>query len=177
MKAVCEMSQGELAAYVDTHLQEKDIAVVLSGGASVAIYSNHKYVSKDIDFVDRYFLDHKVVREVMEDLGFERVGKHYHHPDSEYYIDFVSGPPSVGKEPISEIIELTLGTGSVRIISPADCVKDRLAAYFYFNDRQGLEQALLVAGKNDIDLDAIKMWASDEGEIEKFKEFAQRLRE
>lgn len=176
MKPVSEMSQGELAAYVDTHLKKKGVAVVLSGGASVAIHSNHKYVSKDIDFVDRYSLDHKAVREVMEELGFEKVGKYYHHPDTDFYIDFVSGPPSVGREPIRKIVEIELGTGSVRTISPTDSVKDRLAAFFYFQDRQGLEQALLVAQSNDIELDVIEKWARDEGELEKYEEFAQRLR-
>ena len=171
------MEQGELAAYVDTHLRKKGLEVVLSGGAAVAIYSNHKYVSKDIDFVNRFSLDHKTVREVMNELGFERVGKHFHHPDTEYYIDFVSGPPSVGRDPIREIFEMDFDTGSVRIISPTDCVKDRLATYFYFNDRQGLKQALLVAQAHDIDLAAVKTWARKEGELEKFKEFGGRLRE
>jgi hypothetical protein len=176
LKAVRDMSQGELAAYVDTRLKEKGVEVVLSGGASVAIYSNHMYVSKDIDFVDRYFMDHEAVREVMIELGFERVGKHYHHSDTDYYIDFVSGPPSIGREPISEIVELSLGTGTVRVITATDCVRDRLAAFFYFDDRQALEQAILVAQANEVDLEVIAKWAQDEAEVEKYEEFARRLR-
>lgn len=45
----------------------------------------------------------------MEELGFEKVGKYYHHPDTDFYIDFVSGPPSVGREPIRKIVEIELG--------------------------------------------------------------------
>jgi hypothetical protein len=45
------MNQGELAAFVDTHLRDKGIQVILSGGASAAIYSNYQYVSKDLDFI------------------------------------------------------------------------------------------------------------------------------
>ena len=57
MKPINEMSQGELAAYVDTHLKKKGVAVILSGGATVAIYSDTKYVSKDLDFVAQFSLD------------------------------------------------------------------------------------------------------------------------
>lgn len=153
------MTQGELAAFIDTHLKENGIAVVLSGGATVAIYSDHEYVSRDIDFVDRFSLDHKKLKAVMRDLGFDRRGRYYVHPETEFFVDFVAGPPSVGRDPIREIRELDLGTGSVRIISPTDSVKDRLAAYFHFNDRQGLEQALLVAKRNDIDIEDVESWS------------------
>ena len=47
MKPIKEMSLGELAAFIDSNLRKKGIDVVLSGGACVAIYSDHRYVSKD----------------------------------------------------------------------------------------------------------------------------------
>ena len=31
----------------------------------------------------------------------------------------------------------------LKLLSPTDCVKDRLAAYYHWNDRQSLEQAIL----------------------------------
>jgi len=46
-------------------------------------------------------------------------------------------------------------TGVIRIISPTDSVKDRLASYYHFKDRQGLEQAILIAKSNKIDIDNI----------------------
>lgn len=36
---ISEMSLGELGAFVQSHLKEKGIDVVLSGGAAVGIYS------------------------------------------------------------------------------------------------------------------------------------------
>jgi len=74
------MSLGELAAFIDTHLREKGINVVLSGGASVAIYSDHKYVSKDLDFIGRFSIDHKKVESAMLEIGFKKLGRYYHHP-------------------------------------------------------------------------------------------------
>ncbi len=54
MKSISEMDQAELAAYVQSHLRKKGIHVVLSGGATVALYSEGRYVSKDLDMVNIY---------------------------------------------------------------------------------------------------------------------------
>lgn len=172
---IAEMTQGELAAHIDDHLKERGIAVVLSGGAAVAIYSDHQYVSKDIDFVARFTLNHRAVRSAMQELGFEREGNYYFHPDTAYFVEFIYGPPSVGDEPIGEIRERRIGAGSVRIISPTDSVKDRLVAYFHWGDRQALEQALLVAKTNAIDLDEVKQWSIKEGSKKEFEEFRSLL--
>jgi hypothetical protein len=44
--------------------------------------------------------------------------------------------------------ELVTSTGILRIISATDCVKDRLAWYYHDNDKECLEQAVLVAENN-----------------------------
>ena len=54
MKPIKEMTNAELAAFVESHLRERGIEVVLSGGACVSIYSNGKYVSSDLDLIDIY---------------------------------------------------------------------------------------------------------------------------
>jgi len=59
----------------------------------------------------------------------------------------------------------------LRLITPTDSVKDRLAAYFFLDDERFLEQAILVALKNDIDFENVKLWSDREGEIEKFEYF------
>ncbi len=59
MKHIKNMTQAELAAYVQSHLQEKGITVVLSGGATVSIYSANKYVSADVDLVNTNFADRR----------------------------------------------------------------------------------------------------------------------
>lgn len=175
MIPISEMTQGELAAYIDSHLIEKGINVVLSGGACVAIYSDYKYVSKDLDFVARFFIDHSQIELVMKELGFDPKGRYYHHHQTPYFVEFISGPPSVGQDPIEDIHELKMATGVVRIISPTDSVKDRLAAYYHWQDLQSLEQAILVASSNLVDLESIETWSKREGKSSEFKEFKQRL--
>ena len=70
MKTIGEMLQIEVAAYVQTHLFERGIEVVLSGGASVAFYSVNQYVSMDIDLVNMFLVSSKSLQAAMDDLGF-----------------------------------------------------------------------------------------------------------
>lgn len=177
MKPIKDMNQGELAAFIDSHLREKGIHIVLSGGASVAIYSNYQYVSKDLDLIARFSIDHKKVESVMKEIEFQRQGNYYYHPDTSYFVEFISGPPSVGQDRIGKINEITMETGKIRLLSPTDSVKDRIAAFYHWGDRQSLEQALLVAQSREIDLDNIKVRSIREGKENRFKEFMQRLRD
>ena len=45
MKQIKNMSQSELAAYIQDALQTEGVTVVLSGGSAVSFYSSNKYVS------------------------------------------------------------------------------------------------------------------------------------
>lgn len=141
MKPINEMSQVEFAAYIQSHLFSKGIEVVLSGGAAAAFYSDNKYVSLDIDLVNLYFIPHKKLEETMMGFGFSSQGRYFTHPETEFWVEFPPGPPAVGKEPIKEIDLVTLATGTLRIFSPTDSVKDRLLAYVYWDDQQTLDQA------------------------------------
>ena len=56
-----------------------------------------------------------------------------------------------------------------------DCIKDRLAAYYHWDDEQSLQQAVWVAEQNDYDLVSIKEWSLKEGADEKFANFVKQL--
>jgi hypothetical protein len=60
-------------------------------------------------------------------------------------------------------------------LSPTDCVKDRLSAYYYWNDRQSLEQAILIAQENEVDVDDIRRWSIEEGNLAKFEDFISKI--
>ena len=104
----------------------------------------------------------------MEEISFVKEGKHYRHSDSRYIVEFVAGPLSIGKEPVSKIDELKLATGTLKLLSPTDCVKDRLAAYYFWDDGQGLAQAILISKVQHIDIDEVERWSDVEGMLEKF---------
>lgn len=175
MKSIKNMSQPELAAYVQSHLAREGIQVVLSGGASVSFYTRNEYVSKDLDLINVNFAKRQKIKAAMERIGFSEKGRHFVHPQTKYIVEFPDGPLSVGEEPVKEISEIETATGILRVISPTDCVKDRLCAYYYWGDQQGLAQAVLVARDNKIDLKEVERWSKGEGKAKEFKVFKDRL--
>ena len=175
MKQIRRMSQIELAAYIQSCLQKDGINVVLSGGSAVSFYSNNKYVSKDLDLINANFARRKDIKKVMEGLGFQEKGRYFVNPETQFLVEFPQGPLSVGKEPVKVIDEVKLDTGILRIISATDCVKDRLCAYYFWNDLQGLAQAVLVSTNQNVDLKEIKRWSKVEGKERAFEVFKSKL--
>jgi hypothetical protein len=175
MKPLAEMTQAEVGAFVQSHLREKGIEVVLSGGASVSIYTTGKYVTLDLDLVNVYSKSRRVIRASMEEIGFREEGRHFSHPATPHIVEFPPGPLTVGAEPVKEVQEVALSTGVLRVISPTDSVKDRLAAYYHWGDEQALEQARLVAGSNDVDIDEIRRWSVAEGKAREFDRIRRRI--
>jgi len=70
MKPIKEMTLGELAAYVCTHLKMNGIPCVLSGGACVAIYTENQYQSYDLDFIEQTSTSRNEIKSVLAKLGF-----------------------------------------------------------------------------------------------------------
>ena len=169
------MTNAELAAFVQTHLRRRGIDVVLSGGACVSIYSSNKYVSLDLDLINTRFAPRRQIRKVMQEIGFIERGRHFIHPDTEFTVEFPTGPLSIGGEPVMKVDTIELTTGLLIIISPTDCVKDRLAGYYHWNDLQCLEQALLVAKSQHIDLKEVERWSEVEGKSAAFRRIKNRF--
>lgn len=175
MKPIPDMSLGELGAFVCSHLEKNDIRVVLTGGACVSIYSDNKYQSMDLDFVEEVPVTRRKLKGVLGELGFSETNRYFRHPDTQFFLEFPPGPLSVGEEAIRGISVMEFPTGRLRLISPTDCVKDRLAAYYHWDDRQSLDQALLVARDQEIDLLEVQRWSEREGQLIKFESFFKAL--
>jgi hypothetical protein len=169
VKPVRDMTIAELAAFVSTHLQHRGIDVVLSGGACVAIYSQGAYVSRDLDFIETRFTKRQALRAALAEIGFFERHRYFIHPDTDFFLEFPAGPLAVGGEPVREINTLVLSTGTLKLISPTDSVKDRLAAYYFWDDRQSLQQAILIVQANEnVNLWEIEKWSQKEGKYEEF---------
>ena len=171
MKEIGKMSLGELAAFVCSHLQNQGVEVVLTGGGCVEIYSSGKYSSFDLDFIENVPVGGRKLGKVMEEIQFFRKDRYFVHPDTRYFIEFPVGPLAVGSEQPIEISVLEYETGKLRALSPTDCVKDRLAAYYHWNDRECLEQALLVSADSEVDFAEIERWSRKEGHEKDFVHF------
>ncbi len=175
MKAISLMTRLEFAAWVSAEFSKRKINIVLSGGSCVSVYSQEKYVSMDLDFVNAGFTKRPVIKKAMEELGFFEENRYFKHPDSELLVEFPPGPLAVGEEPVKQITEIITSTGALRIISPSDCVKDRLAWYYHDNDKECLEQAILVAGSCPIEITEIERWSKAEGKLDIFNQIKHRL--
>lgn len=177
MKPIAKMNQLELAAFVQEHLRKHGVDSVLTGGSAVTLYSQNRYVSRDVDLIILSVVHRRALRQAMEEIGFVEQGRHFVHPESPYIVEFPAGPLAVGKEPVREVRDVVLSTGRLRVISPTDCVKDRLAAFYHWGDRQALEQAALVCRHQSVDLDEVARWSQAEGADRQFRFFLQYLEE
>jgi len=171
MKPILEMTKFELTAYIQSALEEQKIHVVLSGGAAVSFYSDNAYVSYDLDLVNLFSVERKRIKQVMESLGFVEEGRYFTYTGTDFFIEFPPGPLTVGVEPVKNVDEVRFVTGTMRIISATDSVKDRLAAFYHWGDEQCLKQARLIKERNKVDLDEIERWSKGEGKQREFLRF------
>jgi hypothetical protein len=54
-------------------------------------------------------------------------------------------------------------------------VKDRLAGFYHWDDGQCLQQAILVAETQEIDLEEIARWSKVEGKLREFRKIKKLL--
>jgi len=175
MKSIVEMTLGEFAAYICSYLHEHDIHCVLTGGACVSIYTHNQYRSFDLDFIENSALNRKQVRNILALIGFYEEDRYFKHPATKYFVEFPPGPLAVGREAVRETVTLEFVTGKLVLLSPTDCVKDRLAAFYHWKDMQCLEQAVLVAQSNPVDLDEVARWSESEDKGAEFERIKGRF--
>jgi hypothetical protein len=165
----------DLAILVSEHLQKQGLQIVLVGGAVVTIYSENEYQSHDLDFISPN--DHRELTKAMLELGFTKQGKNFVHANTSYSVEFPSGPVAIGNEiPVKPDGEISNKSGKVKLLSPTQCVMDRLAWFYHYNDRQCLDQALAVARHHKVNFSKIKKWSAGENCEEKFEVFMERLK-
>ena len=171
-----KLSIEQVANVVAEHLSNRGLDVTLVGGACVSIYSANAYQSLDVDFVSDAPI--RKIDAVMAEIDFQRKStRHYEHQDCKYIIEFIPSPVAIGRQPISSFDKKHTRFGSMKLLTPTDCVKDRLAAFFHWNDYPSLDQALLVATrqKNKVSINEIMRWAEEEDKLDKFKIFLKKL--
>lgn len=167
------MNLKDFATAVAKALNEKGIDVILTGGAVVSIYSEGKYVSQDADFISQS--DQGEISKALENIGFKKLGKDFAHPKSDFTVEFPGRHLMIGDTLMKPEGHITKNNFTLKLLSPTQCVMDRLAAYYHWNDPQSLEQALLVAKAHPIKVNKVKSWSKSERAEDKFKEFLRQL--
>lgn len=165
------ISLKDVAGFVSEELRKKGIDTVLVGGACVTIYSENRYQSYDLDYVT--YEDMRKVKKALLELGFTERQKYFQHKDCPWFIEFVSPPVAVGNEPVQKFSNVKTPLGTIKMLQPIDSVKDRLASFYHWNDKQALEQAVNICLEQKIDFKELKKWSTVEGHEKKFQLFEE----
>ena len=164
----------EVAVTVGAHLARRGIRAVLTGGACVAIHTG-TCVSKDADYVIQSNIRQSTLEEALGELGFSRRGDRYVHADVPFFVEFPPGPLSIGDDLEIVPAELTVGGVVALGLSATDSCRDRLAAFYHWDDRQALELAVDIARRQPVDLDLVRLWSAAEGNTDKCEEFLRKV--
>lgn len=171
------VTEEELWKFVGKHLSDNGFDAVLVGGAVVSIYTEGAYESGDLDFIIQNISKDKLPK-VMEKIGFLKKGKNYINPKCKHlFVEFPSGPLGIGEDynikPQESLVEGTV----IKILSPTDCIKDRLASYIHWQAEECLDQAVLVAKAHKFNRSAVKKWCEGEKSPETFRKFQKKFKE
>ncbi len=104
-------------------------------------------------------------------------GRIYINSSVKYSIDILTPPLSVGRQKIIDFNTIEIDHMVLKLLSPTDSVKDRLAAFYFWNDRQALGQAIMIQKDNEINLNDVRVWSEMGGELEKFNYFLNKIAE
>jgi len=161
----------QVALRVGDTLRRHGIEAVLTGGACAALHSGGVHQSVDADFVLTGVVRQADLDLAMSSIGFTRRRDRYVHPELQFFIEFPRGPLAVGGDANIRPERKSSGRLSMLTLSATDSCRDRLAAYYHWNDRHSLEVAVEIARRNRVNLSRIRRWSRDEGAVEKFEEF------
>ena len=175
MKITARSTLVQVAACVARALSRARIRAVLTGGACAALYSKGEYQSSDLDFILQSAATRQELDTVMKSIGFRRIGTHYEHSRTIFFVEFPAGPLGIGADINIRPVVYRIGGIGVRLLSPTDSCRDRLAAFYHWNDRQSLNTAIQIARHSNVDLKVVRAWSRREGASSKFSEFFRAL--
>lgn len=116
------------------------------------------------------------VKRALEEIGFVQKDKSFVRQDCPWFIEFVSPPIAIGSEPIQQFSDVKTALGTIKMLRPIDSVKDRLASFYHWDDKQGLEQAINICREQRVDIDELERWSLAEKQERKFEIFKQHLK-
>lgn len=168
-------SLDDLAHIVCATLTDNGIDAVLSGGAVVSLYTDNRYLSYDLDFITTAPIDNIAL--ILETVGFTREsGRHFSHRKCPFEIEFPGSVVMIGRTRITDYREDTNALGTLRLLTPTHAAMDRLAAFYHWGDRAGLDQAVMIGACQPVDMQAVEEWSRAEGSAQQYAVFSAALR-
>ncbi|MCR4373777.1 MAG: hypothetical protein NUW22_02905 [Acidobacteria bacterium] len=165
----------EVIQAVSATLRRRGIDAILTGGACASLHARGDYLSQDLDYIIRGAVTRARLDTAMAELGFGREGAQYTHPATPFFVEFPPGPLAIGNDDLVEPVDIRVGNIRVSALSATDSCRDRLAAFYHWNDFQSLRVAAAIARRQRIDLEAIRRWSINEGRADAFQKFVDEL--
>jgi len=163
MKLSAKSPLAEVAVAVGDALRRAGIRGVLTGGACASLYTGGAYQSVDVDFVLSGSPPPEVLDRALAGLGFKRDRDRYIHPLVPFFVEFPSGPLGIGEDFQIRPVWRSRRSARTLALSPTDACRDRLAAFYHWNDRQSLSVAVAIAAGNRVSLRKVRNWSRSEG--------------
>ena len=148
---------------------------VLTGGGCASVQSGGIYTSRDLDFVLDGPTDQRTLDAALSAVGYVRRDDRYIHPRCPFWLEFPPGPLGIGSDTAIEPAVITVEGRRILALSPTDACRDRLAAFYHWDDRQSLDTAVAIARRHRVNQARIRTWSAREGAAAKYAEFLSAL--
>ncbi|MBK9239571.1 MAG: hypothetical protein IPL75_04755 [Acidobacteria bacterium] len=90
-------------------------------------------------------------------------------------MEFPKGPVAIGDDDLVEPVEIRVGSVKVLTLSATDSCRDRLSAFYHWNDLQSLRVAAAIANRRPVNIEAIRAWSIKEGRATEFRQFEREI--
>jgi len=169
-------SLADVAVAVGHALRSSGIRAVLTGGACAELYAPGAPASFDVDFILGATVRTEDLNRALEALGFVRRGDRYTHTKTPFHVEFPAGPLAIGQDTqITPTIRTRRGARTLAL-SATDACRDRLAAFYFWSDRQSLAAAVAIARETRVSLAKIRAWSDAEGHRKGYETFLRERR-
>lgn len=162
---------------VCTALHQEGITAVLTGGSAATVYAPDACQSYDADFIVLSPTARTNFVAILAALDYRPEGRIWRHDQSPFTLDFPDDVILIGSDHIRDFEVMVDGDLLLNILSPTDCVRDRLCHFYVYSDRSALSAAVSVAHAklHLVNLALIEAWSERERATARFAEFMERL--
>ncbi len=149
-------------AWLTAALEDRGVMAIVVGGHALEFYTLGEYATGDIDMV---CVDLTTVREVLEEAGFQREGRHWYREDLDIVVEFPDTTLAGSRDRVERV---TVGDHVVYLIGKEDLLIDRLNACVHWQSEEDCRWAkrLLALYGDEMDWEYLRRRAAEEGTLD-----------
>lgn len=169
------LSFREVAAVIAAKLAENGHEAVLTGKSCAAFYCGNASDINSIEFAIRRFEPESVFK-VMSAMGFYPRDDHtFASKKIAYEVVLFPMPIAIGDDVANEVGVVRTKKGPLKVLTPTDCLRQRLSIYYRWGEELAFAQAVKIARSHKVDMDLVRRWSDWEWANEKFLDFFHTL--